>query len=104
MKEKEQNADIGVTGDAGAELARLLLHHPRLQGRPPVFAGRVDAKDVARGGVPLGEIHPGLIDSKGSDDLKQETFSWELLVERGVEVLFLATPHEQSREWVPDAL
>ena len=24
--------------------------------------------------------------------------------ERGVEILFLATPHEQSREWVPEAL
>ena len=104
MKEKVQTAVIGVTGYAGAELARLLLHHPRLQGRPPVFAGRVDAKDVARGGVPLGEIHPELIDSKGSGALKQEPFSWELLVERGVEVLFLAAPHEQSREWVPDAL
>jgi N-acetyl-gamma-glutamyl-phosphate reductase len=104
MKEKVQTAVIGVTGYAGAELARLLLHHPRLHGTPPVFAGRVDAKDVARGGVPLGEIHPELIDSKGSGALKQEPFSWELLVERGVEVLFLATPHEQSREWVPDAL
>ena len=104
MKEKVQTAVIGVTGYAGAELARLLLHHPRLKGKPPVFAGRVDAKDVARGGVPLGEIHPELIDSKGSGALKQEPFSWELLIERGVEVLFLATPHEQSREWVPDAL
>jgi N-acetyl-gamma-glutamyl-phosphate reductase len=64
----------------------------------------VDAKDIARGGVPLGEIHPELIDSKGSDNLKQEPFSWELLAERGVEILFLATPHEQSREWVPEAL
>ena len=36
--------------------------------------------------------------------LKQEPFSWELLTDRGVEVLFLATPHEQSREWVPEAL
>ncbi|HEX8712842.1 MAG TPA: hypothetical protein VF730_13275, partial [Terracidiphilus sp.] len=53
-----QTAVIGVTGYAGAELARLLLHHPRLKGKPPVFAGRVDAKDVARGGVPLGEIPP----------------------------------------------
>ena len=26
------------------------------------------------------------------------------VAERGVEVLFLATPHEQSREWVPEAL
>jgi N-acetyl-gamma-glutamyl-phosphate reductase len=104
MKDTVQTAVIGVTGYAGAELARLLLHHPRLKGKPPVFAGRVNEKDVARGGVPLGEIHPELIDSKGSGALKQEPFSWELLKERGVEVLFLATPHEQSREWVPDAL
>jgi N-acetyl-gamma-glutamyl-phosphate reductase len=27
-----------------------------------------------------------------------------LLTSRGVEILFLATPHEQSREWVPEAL
>jgi N-acetyl-gamma-glutamyl-phosphate reductase len=104
MKEKVQTAVVGVTGYAGAELARLLLHHPRLKGKPPVFAGRVDEKDAARGGVPLGEIHPELVDSTGSGDLKQELFSWELLKERGVEILFLATPHEQSREWVPDAL
>jgi N-acetyl-gamma-glutamyl-phosphate reductase len=79
MKEIVQTAVVGVTGYAGAELARLLLHHPRLKGKPPVFAGRVDAKDAARGGVPLGEIHPELIDSKGSGSLKQEPFSWELL-------------------------
>ena len=57
---------MGVTGYAGAELARLLLHHPRLKGTPPVFAGRVDEKDAARGGVPLTEIHPQLADSHGS--------------------------------------
>jgi len=85
-------------------LARLLVRHPRLKGKPPVFAGRVEAQDAARGGVPLGEIHPGLADSSGTGTLKQEPFSWELLADRGVEVLFLATPHEQSREWVPEAL
>jgi N-acetyl-gamma-glutamyl-phosphate reductase len=104
MKDTVQTAVIGVTGYAGAELARLLLHHPRLKGKPPVFAGRVDAKDAARGGIPLIEIHPQLADRNGSGDLKQEPFSWELLAHRGVEVLFLATPHEQSREWVPEAL
>ena len=104
MKDAMQTAVVGVTGYAGAELARLLIHHPKLKGRPPVFAGRVDEKDIARGGVPLGEIHPELIDSKGSGALKQEPFTWELLKARGVEILFLATPHEQSREWVPDAL
>ena len=104
MSESVQTAVVGVTGYAGAELARLLLRHPRLKGRPPVFAGRVDAKDEARGGVPLSEIHPQLADSSGSGELKLEPFSWELLKARGVEVLFLATPHEQSREWVPKAL
>ena len=55
MKETVQTAVVGVTGYAGAELARLLLRHPRLKGKPPVFAGRVDEKDAARGGVPLAE-------------------------------------------------
>jgi N-acetyl-gamma-glutamyl-phosphate reductase len=102
MNDQVQTAVVGVTGYAGAELTRLLLHHPRLKGKPPVFAGRVDPKDSARGGVALSEIHPQLAGSCG--DLRLETFSWELLTERGVEVLFLATPHEQSREWVPEGL
>jgi N-acetyl-gamma-glutamyl-phosphate reductase len=104
MTKSIQTAVVGVTGYAGAELARLLLHHPRLKSKPPVFAGRVDEKDLARGGVPLAEIHPELAGSNGSGNLKQEPFSWDLLTSRGVEVLFLATPHEQSREWVPEAL
>ena len=104
MTKAVQTAVVGVTGYAGAELARLLLHHPRLKNRPPVFAGRVDEKDAARGGVPLEEIHPQLADNNGSRSLKVEPFSWERLAQRGVEVLFLATPHEQSREWVPEAL
>jgi len=104
MTKKVQTAVVGVTGYAGAELAQLLLRHPRLHGTPPVFAGRVDEKDAARGGVPLVEIHPQLAGPNGNSKLKQEPFSWELLEERGVDVLFLATPHEQSREWAPEAL
>ena len=104
MTHTVKTAVVGVTGYAGAELARLLLSHPRLKSVPPVFAGRVDAEDVARGGVPLAEIHPQLAGSPIVGGLKQEPFSWDLLASRGVEVLFLATPHEQSREWVPEAL
>jgi N-acetyl-gamma-glutamyl-phosphate reductase len=104
MKEAIQTAVMGVTGYAGAELARLLLHHPRLQGAPPVFVGRVDADDAVRGGIPLIDIHPQLADNNGSGSHKLLPFSWDLLAERGVDVLFLATPHEQSREWVPEAL
>jgi N-acetyl-gamma-glutamyl-phosphate reductase len=104
MSESVQTAVVGVTGYAGAELARLLVRHPRLKGRPPIFAGRVDEKHAEQGGIPLAEIHPQLADSIGTGYLKQEPFSWELLASRGVEVLFLATPHELSREVIPVAL
>ena len=104
MTRKIQIAVVGVTGYAGAELARLLLHHPRLKSSPPVFAGRVDEKDAERGGIPLLDIHPQLGDNNGSGNLRVEPFSWQLFADRGVDVLFLATPHEQSREWVPEAL
>jgi N-acetyl-gamma-glutamyl-phosphate reductase len=104
MTKTVKTAVVGVTGYAGAELARLLLRHPRLKGTPPLFAGRVDEKDLARGGIPLAEIHPALADSKGSGKLRQQPFSWDLLTDLGIEVLFMATPHEQSRAWVPEAL
>jgi N-acetyl-gamma-glutamyl-phosphate reductase len=104
MTTNVQTAVVGVTGYAGAELAQLLLRHPRLHGKAPIFAGRMDAKDQARGGIPLIEIHPQLAGHNGNGNLKQEPFSWELLDQRDVDVLFLATPHEQSREWAPEAL
>ena len=104
MTDTVQTAVIGVTGYAGAELARLLLHHPRLKGKPPVFAGRLDEKEAARGGTPLIEIHPQLGDNNGAGKLRMEPFSWDLLAKRGVDLLFLATPHEQSRAWAPEAL
>ncbi|AXC14852.1 N-acetyl-gamma-glutamyl-phosphate reductase [Acidisarcina polymorpha] len=104
-----QTAVVGVGGYAGMELARLLLHHPQLNGAPPVFAGRGTSAAEASGGapgsaVPLSTIHPRLMDNNGSAGLLVEPFSWKLFKSRGVEVLFLATPHEQSREWVPEAL
>jgi N-acetyl-gamma-glutamyl-phosphate reductase len=43
MKKNLQTAVMGVTGYAGMELARLLLHHPQLKGTTPLFLGRADA-------------------------------------------------------------
>jgi N-acetyl-gamma-glutamyl-phosphate reductase len=103
MSKAVQTAVIGVTGYAGAELARLLVRHPRLKGVAPIFAGRVEERDVARGGIPLTEIHPQLTGSHETDALRVQPFSWELLENLGVEVVFLATPHELSREAVPEA-
>jgi hypothetical protein len=53
MKEESTNRSCGSDRLRRRGAGRLLLHHPRLKGTPPVFAGRVDAKDAARGGVPL---------------------------------------------------
>jgi len=104
MTDTVQTAVVGVTGYAGAELARLLLHHPRLKALPPIFAGRLDSHEEARGGIPLVEIHPQLGGIHGGSELRQQAFSWDLLSDLDVKILFLATPHEQSREWVPEAL
>lgn len=100
-----QTAVVGVGGYAGMELARLLLRHPRLAGAAPVFAGRPEeSHNAAKSLVPLTAIHPKLMDNNGSAGLFVEPFSWELFQSRGVDVLILATPHEQSRAWVPEAL
>lgn len=100
-----QTAVLGVGGYAGMELARLLLHHPQLKGLAPVFAGRPETPAAGSPQpVALTAIHPRLMDNNGSSRLLVEPFSWDLFAARGVELLFLATPHEQSREWVPEAL
>ncbi|QNI33869.1 N-acetyl-gamma-glutamyl-phosphate reductase [Alloacidobacterium dinghuense] len=101
MKKTLQTAVMGVTGYAGLELARLLLRHPKLQGSSPLFLGRAEATAHA---TPLTDLHPHLLDNNGSRSLKLEPFSWGLLRDRGVDVLFLATPHEQSRELAPAAI
>jgi len=96
-------AVMGVSGYAGMELARLLLRHPALAGRPPLFLGRAEGAPE-----PLALVHPQLMDNNGTGlgpgALTIEPFSWDLLESRGIKILILATPHEQSREWVPQAL
>ena len=93
-------AVAGVGGYAGGELARLLLAHPRLQGNDPIFLGRV-ADDAPGGAVPLESLHPQL--ALGGDRLQPPVvaFNWDLIEDSEVELVFLALPHENSREWAP---
>lgn len=98
MSQQSHIAVMGVSGYAGAELARLLLRHPRLAATPPLFLGREGAARTE-----LTALHPHLAGLTEQQPCV-EPFSWELLASRGVEVLLLATPHEQSRAWVPQAL
>ncbi len=98
-----RTAVAGVGGYAGGELARLLLNHPRLQSMEPLFLGRI-ADEAPSGRVPLEQIHPPL--SLGAGRMRPEVFAfnWQLIMDRGIEVVFLALPHENSREWVPEWL
>jgi N-acetyl-gamma-glutamyl-phosphate reductase len=91
-----------VSGYAGGELARLLLHHPRLHKAAPTFLGRsgeTEPSAIAK----LEDLHPHLT----TGDRRSNTvhpFSWDRIADAGIEVLFLATPHEQSREWASEAV
>ena len=96
-----KTAVAGVTGYAGAELARLLLAHPRLQESQPLLLGRMDAGGAS---TTLYDLHPQLARNDGQPAPTLVPFTWQTLRDSGTEVLFLATPHEQSREWVPEAI
>ncbi len=92
-----QTAVVGATGYAGFELARLLMRHPRLNS--PLLLRR-ESEESAKPET-LADVFPHLYDGPES---KLEPFSWSKLKSAGVSVLFLATPHEVSREMVPEAL
>jgi len=98
-----RTAVAGVGGYAGGELARLLLSHPRLAASKPLFLGRV-ADESATGRVPLEQLHPQL--ALGASQPRPEVlaFNWQLIRDSGTEVVFLALPHENSREWAPEWL
>ncbi len=102
-----RTAVAGVTGYAGAELARLLLGHPRLRQTPPVFLTRTSA-ELDGTTMSLTGLHPQLSGLPNADASRVSLFAgkpdFAQLELQGIEVLFTATPHEQAREWVPEAL
>jgi len=98
-----RTAVAGVGGYAGGELARLLLAHPRLAESQPIFLGRI-ADDSSTGRVPLTQLHPQLALGAGKSQPDVLAFNWKLIRDSGVEVVFLALPHENSREWAPEWL
>lgn len=96
-------AILGIGGYAGGELARILLHHPKFAAASPTFFGRPD--ESKSGTVTfLEDLHPNLATAGHRRVHQILPFSWERAASSGVEILFLATPHEQSREWVPTAI
>src|SRR6185312_2117623 len=106
---------LGATGYSGLELTRLLLRHPLVD--KPVLLRRAESQNphppqkTGKGGAPeessgnghvnLADIFPAL---SGNGKYPLDPLSWPLLKQRGVQLLFLATPHEVSRALVPEAV
>jgi N-acetyl-gamma-glutamyl-phosphate reductase len=96
MAAKLKTAVLGATGYSGLELTRLLERHPRLQ--KPVLMRRENAIE---GPKDLAEVFPEL---SGNGGHPMHPLSWPELKRQGVDLLFLATPHEASRALVPEAI
>jgi N-acetyl-gamma-glutamyl-phosphate reductase len=96
MKAALQPAIFGATGYSGFELVRLLARHPG--SKKPMLVRR---NGESGGFADLSEAYPQLA---GHGGFPFQDFSWQRLKQAGVDVLFLATPHEFSRELVPEAL
>jgi N-acetyl-gamma-glutamyl-phosphate reductase len=107
MSAKLKVAVLGATGYSGLELTRILLRHPQVE--KPVLLRRSESSNEHVGAalqarpdeVNLADIFPAL---SGNGSYPLQPLSWEALKKQGVEVLFLATPHEVSRALVPEAV
>src|SRR5690242_17569966 len=96
MTAKLKIAVLGATGYSGLELTRLLARHPRAE--KPLLLRR---ENGAKAPGSLAEVFPTL---SGNGGYPIETFSWDTLRNRAIDLLFLATPHETSRALVPEAI
>jgi len=96
MAGKLKTAVLGATGYSGLELTRILLRHPRLE-KPVLLRRSADNGS----GADLADVFPAL---SGNGGYPLHSLSWPSLKQQGVQLLFLATPHEVSRSLVPEAI
>jgi N-acetyl-gamma-glutamyl-phosphate reductase len=95
---KLQTAVLGATGYSGVELTRILLRHPQVE-KPTLL--RRSGEGNGPTSTDLADVFPAL---SGNGGYPLQSLSWEALAKQGVELLFLATPHEVSRALVPEAM
>jgi N-acetyl-gamma-glutamyl-phosphate reductase len=82
---------IGASGYSGAELVRILLHHPRVK-IDHVFANSSAGKQVD-------ELYPLL---KSRTNLKYETYTPDLV--KDSDLVFIALPSGEAMNFVPELL
>ena len=99
MAAKLKTAVLGATGYSGLELARLLGRHPRTDA--PLLLRRNAELETGESAAGLAHISGN---GSGNGNSPVRPFSWSALEERGVDLLFLATPHAVSRELVTEAM
>jgi N-acetyl-gamma-glutamyl-phosphate reductase len=80
------------------ELTRLLLRHPLVE-KPMLLTRSAESDGTVTAN--LADIFPALT---GNGSYPLQPLSWSALKQQGVELLFLATPHQASRSLVPEAL
>ena len=95
MAAKLKTAVLGAGGYSGLELTRILERHPRLE-KPALLR-----REGGGGATDLAEVFPEL---SGNGGYPLRALSWPELRRQGVQLLFLATPHEASRALVPEAV
>jgi N-acetyl-gamma-glutamyl-phosphate reductase len=96
MSAKLKTAVLGATGYSGLVLTQILLRHPRLE-KPALLRRNGDDGSASD----LADVYPVLSGNGGYPLLP---LSWPAVKRQGVELLFLATPHEASRALVPQAI
>ncbi len=96
MNTRIQPAVFGATGYSGFELVRLLARHGGV--KKPVLLRRNGESGEFRD---LSDLYPQLC---GNGGFPLKSLSWQQMKEAGVDVVFFATPHEFSRDVVPEAL
>jgi len=96
MAAKLKTGLLGATGYSGLELTKILLRHPRLE--KPILLRRSSDNGSS---ADLADVFPAI---SGNGGYPLRPLSWPALKQQGVELLFLATPHEVSRSLVPQAI
>ena len=96
MNKSLQPAVFGATGYSGFELVRLLARHDGV--KKPLLLRRNGESGACSD---LADAYPQLA---GNGGFPFQSFSWQRMKDAGVNVVFFATPHEFSRELVPEAI
>ena len=85
-------AVVGATGYAGAELVRILSHHPQTE--LTILTSRQHT------GVRFDHVYPSMARRV---ELVCETYSTDRVCE-GADIVFMALPHQLPMAYVPDLL